>query len=235
VTPPSVTGPVRANVLVTPVLGGWIHGWDGDVDVTQLSACLHSDGTGCTTLTELYYPPGCSHGAAVIDPAFTGRYLRVADQLLGPDPVLIAPPRTTPYGPDAWPAGPTVAAAVVGRIAPPTGPRTATCGPPPLPVAPQTGVSPPPVPRPAATATISARGQAAVRCRRTCRVTVRARRRGHTVSLRRTLRPGRRVGIALPTTALRYLGSGPIQITVEVDGRRLARRTVTPARTPGAS
>lgn len=133
IAPPSVTGIVRANELVTPAPGTWDGGWAGDAHFTQLAACADAQGTACTTLTDIHYPGGCANGTAVLDPAFTGEYLRVADQLVGPNPVIATYAVSSPYGPGAWAAGPTTSVAIVGQIAPATGPRTATCGPRPLP------------------------------------------------------------------------------------------------------
>lgn len=45
----------------------------------QLAACKDASGGDCVTLTDQHYSGGRSHEAAVIDRAFTGYYLRVAD------------------------------------------------------------------------------------------------------------------------------------------------------------
>lgn len=70
----------------------WRGGWAGDAHFTQLAACANAQGTACTTLTDMHYPSRCANGAAVLDPAFTGDYLRVADQLVGPNPVQAKQP-----------------------------------------------------------------------------------------------------------------------------------------------
>jgi hypothetical protein len=132
-TLPSVSGAIRANALVTPVDATWIGGWDGDFDRTQLAACVNADGTDCTSLTDRSYLPGCPHEAAVIDPAFTGRYLRIADERNGRDIVFPSPAVSSPYGSLIWTQAPTISVAVLGRIAAANGPREAACGPPPLP------------------------------------------------------------------------------------------------------
>lgn len=130
---PTVRGHVRANALVTPAPGNWSGGWDGDFDQTQLAACVHADGTDCTTLTDPHYLRGCRAGAAVIDPIFAGRYLRVADRRWGVGTAFAAVAATSPYSHRPWGRGSLTSVAVVGRIARATGPRTVHCGPPPLP------------------------------------------------------------------------------------------------------
>jgi hypothetical protein len=127
VSPPSVRGEVRANSLVTPVVATWSGGWQGDFDQTQLAACVTAAGGECTTLTDPHFTGGCPDGGAVIDPAFAGQYLRVADQTYGPGTVFPAYAIASPYGPSAWPAAPTTAVAIVGRIAPANGPPAASC------------------------------------------------------------------------------------------------------------
>jgi hypothetical protein len=89
-TPPSVSGSINANALVTPEPGQWQGGWEGDTHYAQLAACRDPAGTDCITLTDLHYGQGCPNGAAVLDEALVGRYLRVADRDLGPDPVFAA-------------------------------------------------------------------------------------------------------------------------------------------------
>ena len=133
---PAVRGSVRANELVTPVLGKWRGGWAGGADWSQLSACKTRRGRECTTLTDLHYPSACPDGAAVLDPVFTGRYLRVADMRLGPEPVMLNYAVGTPYGQVVWKRTRQTAVAIVGKIAPALGPRTETCGAPPLAAAP---------------------------------------------------------------------------------------------------
>lgn len=133
VTPPSVKGTVRANELVTPVPGGWSGGWENEPDFMQLSACASPAGTNCVTLTNSHYVGGCPNEAAVLDAAFVGDYLRVADRRngAGPHPMLRYAVGS-PYGLDIWAPGPRLSTAIVGRIASATGPRAARCGPPPL-------------------------------------------------------------------------------------------------------
>jgi hypothetical protein len=208
-TPPSVTGAVRANALVAPVAGAWSGGWEGDFDHTQLSACASPDGSNCTTITDQNYPGGCSHEAAVIDVAFSGSYLRVADQRLGVDTAFPAVAVSSPYGGQVWAPGPTTSVAVVGRIAPATGPRAAGCGPPPL-----------------LSATLSVRGVARVRCGLSCTIVLRAHRPSYRVRLERTLPSPGSATVQLPMAAIRRLGRGRASFSVEVDGTLLAARTV---------
>jgi hypothetical protein len=93
----------------------------------QLAACVTAAGADCTTLTDPDFPGGCPNGAAVIDPEFAGQYLRVADRTYGPGTIFALQALASPYGPFAWPAAPTTAVAIVGRIAPASGPPTASC------------------------------------------------------------------------------------------------------------
>jgi hypothetical protein len=208
-TPPSVTGAVRANALVTPVAGSWTGGWDGDFDHMQLSACASPDGTNCTTITDQNYPGGCAHEAAVIDVAFTGSYLRVAGQRLGVDTSFPAVAVSSPYGGRVWAPGPTTSVAVVGRIAPATGPRAAGCGPPPL-----------------LSASLSGHGVARVRCGLACTIVLRAHRPLYRVRLERTLPAPGSATDQLPMAAIRRLGRGRASFSVEVDGTLMATRTV---------
>jgi hypothetical protein len=212
-SPPGASGAVRANALVTPVAGAWSGGWDEDRDLLQLAACTSPDGTNCTSLTDPPYYQGCAHAAAVIDVAFTGRYLRVADQRLAADTVFAAIALRSPYGSQTWAAGPTTSVAVLGRIAPASGPRAAACGPPPL-----------------LSATLSRQGVATVRCAVGCTVVLQARRRSrlhsYRVRLDRVLPAPGSVTMRLPAEALRRLGHGRVAFSVEIDGTPFATRTV---------
>jgi hypothetical protein len=130
---PSVRGRIEANRLVTPLAGKWRAGWKGGYDEFQLAACLEPSGRECTTLTHPNYPRQCPDTAVVLDPAFTGWYLRVADRRLGPGPrIMLAYAVGSPYGHEIWSRNRTTSVAIVGRIAPATRPRTVGCGPPPL-------------------------------------------------------------------------------------------------------
>jgi hypothetical protein len=132
-TPPSIKGPIRANELVTPISSRWRGGWRGDRDRTQLAACRSPRGRHCTTLTHTNYPEACPRGAAVLDPQFTGQYLRVANHRLGPDTGMLAYAVGSPYGHEIWRRDATTSVAIVGRIAKAVGPRRNSCGAPPLP------------------------------------------------------------------------------------------------------
>jgi len=129
--PPTVTGTLRANMRVTPGPSQWHGGWTDDYDVFQLAACESPKGLRCTTLSDLHYPGGCPHGAAVLDPQFTGSYLRVADQRIGAGTAFYDIRVPTPYGRKIW-AADRMTSVIVGRIAQATGPRMVRCGPPPL-------------------------------------------------------------------------------------------------------
>jgi hypothetical protein len=131
-TPPSIRGPLRANELVTPISSRWRGGWNGDRNLTQLAACRSRRGRQCTTLTDTHYPDACPRGAAVLDPAFTGQYLRVANFRIGADTGILDYRVGSPYGHEIWAADPVTSVAIVGRIASATNPRRAECGAPPL-------------------------------------------------------------------------------------------------------
>lgn len=130
--PPTVTGTLRANNRVTPDPNQWHGGWTDDYDVFQLAACKSPTGLRCTTLTDLHYPDGCPHNAAVLDPLFAGSYLRVADRRIGTGTAFYDIRAPTPYGRKIWTADRMTSVTIVGRIAEATGPRTIKCGPPPL-------------------------------------------------------------------------------------------------------
>jgi hypothetical protein len=130
--PPAVSGLLQANKRITPGPGRWRGGWSDDYDIFQLAACKSPKGLHCTTLTDLNYPDSCPHGAAVLDPQFTGSYLRVADRRIGAGTGFLAFAVPTPYGRRIWGADRITSVAIVGRIAVATGPRTIKCGPPPL-------------------------------------------------------------------------------------------------------
>jgi len=143
--PPRVYGDIRANAEITPIPATWSGGWQAAFasDSEQLAACADADGTDCTALTAPGYIYECAAGGAVIDPVFTGWYLRVADQHAEsnepePVPVVVTRPPVlilsgSPYQAPVWQPNATTSVAVVGRIAPATGARVTFCGGPPLP------------------------------------------------------------------------------------------------------
>lgn len=129
VAPPSVEGVVRVNELVRPVPGRWRGGWVGGKNRLQLAACVTADARQCTSLTDPHFINGCEHEAAVLEPAFAGQYLRVANRRFGPDPIReFAYAVSAPFGAAVWPRNRTTAVAIVGRIEAATGPRAAPCG-----------------------------------------------------------------------------------------------------------
>jgi hypothetical protein len=130
--PPSIHGQIQANELVAPVAGRWRGGWAGSVDWTQLAACESRSGRHCTTLTDMHYPYACPRGAAVLDPQFASQYLRVADMRVGPHALILEYAVGSPYGQKLWKRSQIVAVAILSRILPAKGPRTTSCGPPPL-------------------------------------------------------------------------------------------------------
>ena len=214
--PPSVSGTIRANQLVIPVAGQWSGGWAASSDRFQLSACLTPNGIRCTALTHSNYPAECPDTAAVLDPFFTGQYLRVADLRLGAGPYVMPLYAVgTPYGYEVWESGPTASVAVVGRIEPATRDRAARCGAPPL-----------------VEASISGRGVATVTCGLGCRTTLVARRGKRGVRfVRKVTRPGQgrlRGPITLPAShrSLNRLGAGRARLSLTVNGRQVAQRTI---------
>jgi hypothetical protein len=217
VSPPSIAGTVRANQLVVPVPGEWSGGWEDDVDWSQLAACKVPRDEGCTTLTHRHYVGGCANGAAVIDPMFTGMYLRVADRRIPAHTPELAYAVGSPYTPDIWPAGSTVSVAFVGRIQPAAGPPVSGCGPSPL-----------------VEASISSRGIATVRCGLGCRAILIARQGKRKAVVSRRLAPlpyVPREGSAQPKLRLKpgqrkRFEPGPIRMIVKVYGKRVASRTV---------
>jgi hypothetical protein len=217
VAPPSVEGPIEANQFVSPVPGEWSGGWAGEGAEMQLSACETATGQGCTTLTDSHYMRQCPRDSSFpLDPRFAGEYLRVADNQPGAGP--IAEPAfglTSPYGGEGWVSNQATSTAVVGQIAPATGPPPGECG-------------PPPAPR----ATISAEGIAKVECGGGCGVTLTGTRKGRRSAITREipeqdlLKPEAAREMWLPPGMLARLGAGKIRLIVEVDGRRLSQRTI---------
>ena len=215
--PPSIGGKVRAGELVVPIPGRWNGGWDGDVDWTQLAACATPHDDACTTLTDRHYVGGCPNGAAVLDPAFTGQYLRVADRRVPAHTLELAYGVLTPYGSDIWQAGPTVSVAFMGRIAPTISSDAADCGPAAL-----------------VEASISGKGIATVRCELGCRAALIAKRGTLKARLTRKLDPDPSLPsrdhpapiLRLSPRSLVRLEPGRVRMTVRVNGRRVARRTV---------
>jgi hypothetical protein len=127
---------VRANERVTPVAGLWQGGWSDDYDLFQFAACKSPRGLRCTRLTDLNFPDSCPNGAAVLDPVFTGNYLRVADRRIGAGTAFYDIGVGTPYGRGVWAADRRTSVAIIGPIVKATSPRTVKCGPPPLAEAP---------------------------------------------------------------------------------------------------
>lgn len=209
VEPPTVRGEVRANELVRPIPGRWSGGWDGDYNWMQLAACKRASGGDCITLTDQHYNGSCSHEAAVIDRAFTGYYLRVADRRVEEWAGISLYAISTPYAGELWKPGPLTRVAIVGRIKHASSPRTAKCGPPPI----------------VARAFISKAGVARVKCTLGCRVTLRASRSGRHVKVGSRVRLFAKE-LKLPKRKLKYLGAGRARMVVLIDGERAARRTV---------
>jgi hypothetical protein len=218
VSPPGAVGALRANELVTPVSGQWGGGWEGEGSTFQLAACPSRSEAGCVTLTHSHYPDSCLDDAAVLDPFFTGWFLRVTERRWGTGPhITTADAVVSPYTPDTWKADAVTAVATAGRIKPATQRRTADCGPPPL-----------------VEASLSRGGVAAIRCGLSCRATLFVRQGKRRARVSRKLAPliGRLpVGqgppeLRLRAAQLRRFEPGPASAYVEVNGRQVASRTV---------
>jgi hypothetical protein len=128
-----VQGEVRANEIVTPVAGQWAGGWETDFDELSLSICKTAGGERCLQINH-EEPRGRSCGpgeAALLDPAFAGRYLRVVDQRYGEGTVSAGVGHPPYYPLEINPAA-TLSMAVVGKIGRAQGPPARACGPPPL-------------------------------------------------------------------------------------------------------
>lgn len=215
VRPPSARGRLRANELVIPVTATWSGGWDGDLDRTQLAICKTARGHGCISITDRKYVRGCQRDRAVIDPAFTGYYLRVADRRLGPGTITTAEAVASPYWRPIMKRDGQTAVAIVGRIRHATGPQTAMCEPAPL-----------------NSASISERGIASVKCILGCRVAlhavqgparIRVIRR---IDSRNAAGTRRRRSFRIPHRQLTQLESGTVQITVRTDGELVAQEDI---------
>ena len=216
-SPPSVKGIVRANEPVTPTAGRWNGGWKGEYGEYQLAACASRSVNHCITLTDPHYPESCEDSAAYLDPAFVGRFLRVAEARVGAGPHLrLDYGVATPYSKGVWKKSPVVAAAYVGRIKPATRGRTADCGPPPL-----------------IEASISTQGTAKVSCGLGCRATLLAAETrqsfahiGRTIPRPKSPASTEPVSMQFPEGTLENRGPGPIRIILEVNGRQQASRTI---------
>jgi hypothetical protein len=228
--PPSVQGVLSADELVTPVPARWQGGWEGSSDATQLAACRTATGEDCVSISDPAYVDGCgsSHQEVLLDPSFVGDYLRVADTRDGPGSVSSLIAYTSPYGHPIWPAAGDTAVAMVGQIGPATHPRAATCGPSPL-----------------VEAWISSRGVAKVSCPLGCAAVLVGRHGRRTsrsvlqIPSSGAVSPPRTSGtepsgstLKLSRGALKWLGRGPADFTVEVGGQAFAEKTVTPAPRP---
>jgi hypothetical protein len=195
--PPSLSGVVRANELVTPVSAGWHGGWPDDREATQLAACVNADGTNCVSLTDPKYLGGCPNGAAVVDPYFTGRYLKVAIARLGEGTVTTLEAHTSPYSQNVeGEASAIYVVRVYGPIEPAVAPREAPCGPGPI-----------------TEAQIDRKGVATIRCVLDCDATMIARRKGKIVA---------RIGAKVGATSFRGDDQAPTLRFAKAARRRLA-------------
>lgn len=222
VAPPSVAGIVQANEYVSPVPGRWSGGWKGETAEMQLAACETEAGEGCVSLTSRrLIRQGCKLSASFyLNSRFTGWYLRVANEQSGGPHASALSAIYSPSG-ATWGFDPVfgrsrrVSVAIVGQIAPATGPAPGECGPPPPPAA-----------------TISAEGVARVECAGGCSVSLVGSRGGHRQSISRQsfgyglLQQAAALEIKLPPATLDRLGGGKLKLFVEVEGAVLARRTI---------
>jgi hypothetical protein len=213
--PPRVAGTIQANEYVTPVPGLWSGGWRDEPSEMQLSACLTEAGEECVSLTDPHYIRRCPNSASFyLDPQFVGRYLRVADRQNGGPHFEPAFGLTSPFVAEVWGRTRTTSVATVGQIAPAVSPPARECGPPPAP-----------------TATISVDGVATVECGAGCSAVLVGMRSGRRVAIaggipeQDLLRP-KALELQLSQASLARLGVGKIRLLVEIDGKRLAQRTI---------
>jgi hypothetical protein len=221
-TPPRVVGSIEANGYVSPVPGLWAGGWGEEYPRMQLSACETEAGDGCVSITSPHFTRvGCSFSASfLLNPIFSGWYLRVADKQDGGEHAeagygVFSPSGATWGFDEVWGRSRTTSVAVVGQIGPAANPSAGECGPPPAPAA-----------------TISADGVARVECAGGCGVVLAGARKGRQQLVSRripaqsALTPFPALEMQLSTKAEANLGIGVIQLTVEVDGKPLARRAI---------
>lgn len=226
-TAPSVNGLLRANELVTTTPAQWRGGWEGSQDKMGLWACVTPSGEGCTAIETIGAAnrPSCPQGAAVLDAALTGEYVRIEDHRLSGTPWFGAVPEAGSVGlvepdygehgrnPVPRATGPTTAVAIAGRVAPAVHPPIPRCGPPPL-----------------LKASITKRGIARVECRLACHALLLARRAGRTVRAAGTpeLRlyvHGRLVGrgsLRLSRKSMAHLGQGLVHMVLSVSSSAVA-------------
>jgi hypothetical protein len=218
VSPPSVQGAIRGNEVVTPIAGSWLGGWEDDYDELTVSVCKTADGTGCFTIEYEGHEEECgARGAVMIDPAFAGRYLRVIDHRYGSGTIFAGVGHPTYYRSEKVPDAATVSVAVLGKIAKASGPPSVDCGPPPL-----------------IDASISDNGTADVTCGIVgCHFVVIARSGKQVIRLARKIRPvqamrGRGTAmLSLPSSAIKRLEGRRVQITVKINGKKAAGRTLS--------
>jgi hypothetical protein len=213
--PPRVAGVIQANDYVTPVPGSWSGGWRDEPSEMQLSACLTEAGEGCVALTDPHYITRCPNSASFyLDPQFVGRYLRVADRQNGGPHYEAAIGTISPYGAEIFGRSRTVSVAMVGQIAPAVSSPAGECG-----------------PSPAPTATISAEGVARVECGAGCSALLVGTRSGRRATIagaipEQDLLRSKALELQLSQASLARLGVGKIRLIVEIDGKRLAQRTI---------
>ena len=221
--PPSAQGKVRGNEVVTPVAGQWTGGWEDDYDALTLSICKSATGENCLVINDEGRQGECgARGATLIDPAFAGRYLQVVDRRYGWGTAFAGVGHPDYYPAEKFEPDARVSIAVVGKIAPATGPPSVDCGAPPL-----------------TEASIAADGSAEVTCQIVgCRAVLIARRGGRTARLARKLpstplvrRPAP-AKLRLPPSSMERLEGDPILVVVKINGSTAARRTVKLGRLP---
>lgn len=117
---PSVSGQIRADAFVSPVLGRWKGGWAGDSDRVQLSACPTRRIAGCTILSNARHHRQCRGGAILLEEQFAGQFLRIADKRIGPTPTGVLSGTLIAREP-AWRAERSTAVSIAGRIRPARG------------------------------------------------------------------------------------------------------------------
>jgi hypothetical protein len=109
----------------------------------------------------------------------------------------------------------------------PPAPAPPTPAPPvPAPPAPAPPTPTPPASTPPPSATLSTHAAATIHCQLACHIVLRASRGSHRVHVAVALRKNGTANVRLSKRALRRLGRGRVVLSVEVDGKVIATRTV---------
>jgi hypothetical protein len=213
-SPPSIEGQLRPGSVVVPVRATWEGGWEDDYDIVDMAFCRTPTGEECVQVNhEASAFEGNPRKETLIDPVFAGWYLEVFDERYGSGTAFAGVGHDLYYPIEKVQPGPTIAVAVVGRVAPLNG---------------SGGQGP----RGLFKASILRDGSAKVRCLvSACKVTLIARRGSASARVARTIQPllspnGQSASLRLPPASLERLLGGRIDVTVMVDGSVADRRAV---------